>query len=575
MAKQKKESCFNFDLADKDALVRYLIKEGKNNKEFRKVITQLIDAYKNDKKLIPSKKHSRIKLLKTIDHIIDGINKGTYQPRYGLFNELRLKKFGVDHIMYEKVLRGIYGNALLKSSRYGFIQTDEYKDAIKRKVSISKEKIYIITCAQNNTPAHKELFNNILRYMDYIKQEMKREVELLVVPIRYKNPTSVFIDKEYERWDPVLLPYLIANDVSLNNEFVLLGSVKIQPTAVNPLQNVYQLGRGKSIIVGHTKQHLVCFNNGVNTSKAFTSGSITIENYTDSKTGKRGEFTHSLGFVIVDGNKARYVSATKNGSFIDVNIEVTRDNIKKTSEIEGIVLGDIHFGSENDKKYKMTKEIIKNINPKYIVLHDVFDGKTISPYRQKSLIELSMLKNSKMRLKDELDLVCKRLVSLSDEFKNSKVLIVKSNHDEFLDRWINNKLSDIDIDELYEYSELVIALLENKQKEDVLSVYFNKKYKRGNVVFLKRTDFMKIAGWLVSIHGDIGINGKKASISSFSKVASKIIIGHFHTPYRKDNIAAVGALQDQSIITYSKGLQTWDTAHVIIYKNGKLQHIFI
>ena len=31
-----------------------------------------------------------------------------------------------------------------------------------------------------------------------------------------------------------------------------------------------------------------------------TTGSCTVKNYTDSKAGKKGEFHHTLGFVIIE-----------------------------------------------------------------------------------------------------------------------------------------------------------------------------------------------------------------------------------------------------------------------------------
>ena len=49
---------------------------------------------------------------------------------------------------------------------------------------LSDIKRFIITTAQNATPTHMDFFESLERYAKY------NDAELVVIPVRYKNPTS-------------------------------------------------------------------------------------------------------------------------------------------------------------------------------------------------------------------------------------------------------------------------------------------------------------------------------------------------------------------------------------------------
>ena len=59
--------------------------------------------------------------------------------------------------------------------------------------------------------------------------------EISVILGRYKNPTSVFSDGEYETWNEETRPYWDANRHEIHKYLTVLSDVKIQPTATNPL----------------------------------------------------------------------------------------------------------------------------------------------------------------------------------------------------------------------------------------------------------------------------------------------------------------------------------------------------
>jgi hypothetical protein len=458
----------------------------------------------------------------------------------------------------------------------------ETKDIEHSKVRVlSKDSILLITSAQNNTPVHKKLFNNMLAYKKYLEDTMKRNVEIVVIPFRYKNPTSVFLDKEYEKWDTLLYPYLFMNK-QLINDYYILGDIKVQPTAQDPLSNLTQLGVGNNVILAHTKQHLKMIPNSLGPKIAVTTGAITVINYTDSKIGKQGEFNHVFGFIYLDTKKKvlRAINAEKNGNFQDVNVYLNNGEIKH-NKIIAIVFGDIHYGKENKTIYYNSIEFANKHKIQNIVLHDIFDGESISHHHDNLLLKRYFKIKDNFTVKDELDMVVKKLIELYDMLKyDKKIYVVRSNHDEHLDKWINKGFTNVDLNNLEHFADIIAQMIKNKKIDGALELYVKNelvKLKRKDVlrdlVFINRRQPVKIKGWLISEHGDQGINGVKGSAAQYKKLSDKIIVGHTHVPMRYNNVVYVGCICDKNA-DYLKGISTWEYANVIILENGKVQHIF-
>lgn len=112
---------------------------------------------------------------------------------------------------------------------------------------IPKSKRYLISSAQNATPVHGELLTNMQAYAKIIG------AEILIVPYRYTNPTSIFSEIENDNWDLNLHPYLIQKRIELNENLVLIADAKVQPTATNPLQGFESITGHKSAILGHSR----------------------------------------------------------------------------------------------------------------------------------------------------------------------------------------------------------------------------------------------------------------------------------------------------------------------------------
>lgn len=126
------------------------------------------------------------------------------------------------------------------------VEPEQYTKAKKRKADKSKQ-VYLITWAQNNTPVHKGFYENLEAYAE------KHDANIHIILGRYKNPTSVFQDAKEEFWVEEVEKYMDANRHNIHQYVTIMGDVKIQPTAVNPMSGMNALSGVDSCIFGAPK----------------------------------------------------------------------------------------------------------------------------------------------------------------------------------------------------------------------------------------------------------------------------------------------------------------------------------
>ena len=214
---------------------------------------------------------------------------------------------------------------------------------------------YVITAAQNATPIHAPFLANLLSYCK------KNRAQLVVIPYRYKNPTSMWsADAESDDWwAPELTKYLYDRRINPTPKLTLLADIKTQPTAQRPLTGYETITGPRSAIVGHPKiefttvpapqsrmAKIVC-----------STGAVTKTNYIPSKIGKIAEFHHAFGAVVVETNGKRFhirqINALSDGSFCELDHEYKSGTARKI-EIEALVMGDSHIRFIDPRVVKAT-----------------------------------------------------------------------------------------------------------------------------------------------------------------------------------------------------------------------------
>lgn len=445
---------------------------------------------------------------------------------------------------------------------------EEYNSAKKRELKTSK--YYIVTWEQNNTPIHQNLWKNILKYKEYLG------AELSVILGRYKNPTSIFSDKDVETWNEVTRPYWDANRHDIHPFLTIISDVKVQPTATNPLTGLESMTGETTTIVGHPKMWLksVPVLEGHPKKILLTTGAITVPNYVDSKAGKRGEMHHKLGFVIVEVKDddvffIRQVEADEHGNFIDLFHELNDGELSILDTAEALVWGDTHVNSLNIEILEETVNIIGNLKIPIEIHHDLADGVTVNNHIEKNPVEQykRMIAGDDCIEKEIADII--QFLGINPY---TKKIVVQANHNDRFDRWINSQDWKKDLKNALPYLKYTTAVLEGKAEKGVLTYLIENQFTKDEVFCLDYDDSYMIGGYEVAHHGHIGANGSRGSVEQFRKMSTKMIIGHSHSPARADGIISVGT-SSHLREGYNKGASSWLNAHAIIHKNNTVQHL--
>lgn len=445
-----------------------------------------------------------------------------------------------------------------------------FSEASKKKLSKGSKR-YIISAAQNATTINKALFKHIKKYAEFIN------AEIVIIPYRYRNPTTPSEKRDDEWWDAALHPYLFANRESIGTYLQVLGDVKIQPTATNPLTGLEGLSGLESSIIGHPRQHLKTLPTleGVPPKILMSTGVVTNKNYSSSKTGKKAEFHHTFGFIVAELTEdsdfyIRHVSANTDGSFYDLDYYVNKETVRqKNNSVSAVVFGDLHLGEHCDESLRCSYQMLKRFQPHHLILHDVMNGHSISHHEKRNpFILLEREKDGSRELKKEIEGV----LGFLDSVIQYNPIVVKSNHDDFVDRFLldadwrkeNNKES---------YLKYAFLKSQGKIPNGVLPYEIEQKF-GDRIICLNENQSYMVCGIEVGQHGHLGSGGSRGSALQFKKMNIKMVTAHTHSPLKEDGLVTVGTLTKLRL-GYNKGLSNWLNSNVIIHKNGKTQNLLI
>lgn len=459
-------------------------------------------------------------------------------------------------------------------SKYQEIENEEIRQGKLRKYD-PERKYYIITWAQNATPVHLSFWKNILAYAEHLNANIG------VVQGRYQNPTSLWTKNMEgdEWWDEPLKDYTDGARHDIHEYLSVLSDVKISPTAVNPLTGFEGISGDKSSIFGHPRVHLrsLPVPEGHAKKLLLTTGACTIKNYTDTKAGKKAEFHHTYGFAIVEIKDdytfyVRQVTAKdEDGSFTDLCYNVKDQKVTEVDSCAVFVMGDLHNAQLDVDVFDQTMDLFNNhITPRRVVMHDVFDGQSVNHHEAKDPIKAFK------RYETGQDIVSIEIDNLYKLIEDNNLLqfnpiVVRSNHDIWLDRWIVDKDWKSDVRNAKEYMEFSLALLNGEAEKGILPYLLERRYQDG-ITCLNLDEGYKILGWELGHHGHLGTHGSKGNINQFRKLNTKVIVGDYHQPARKDGALGVGTYSKLRM-GYNTGPSAWMHAGVMVHNDGKAQHI--
>lgn len=444
-------------------------------------------------------------------------------------------------------------------------------------------KRFVIVAAQNATPVDEEFWPVLTSAVDFMG------AELLVIPFRYKNATSIWTASQQnaEWWPEEVRPFLWNVRLQLNRHLTVMADIPMQPTNGNPLGQSEALSGVSSAIFGHPKLQMKTVPTPSSRMAKImtTTGVCTKENYTKTRLGKVSQFHHSLSAVfveVVDENEFHMTQLhfdRNTKSITDRGVRYDARGAANAPRALALDAGDMHIRFLDPSVEAARNQLLEATDPLHWIFNDTLDSHSCTPHHAKrpilkQTIDAAGMGNVREEVEQALDYVQMAAT------KRRKVVIVPSNHDDMLTRWVENAhWQEQGKDNARFLSQLVDKCLEVAEYDPKRGVVvpdafgvLAKKRKMRNVLVLDRGDSFALANVELGMHGDIGPNGARGSRMNLRRIGVKSIIGHSHCPGIEEGCYQTGT-STYLRLEYNHGASGWLNADVLLNADGKRQVI--
>jgi len=451
-------------------------------------------------------------------------------------------------------------------------QLDKLRDAVKN------NNKFVITTAVTGCELDTAIYKSIKQYCKLNK------AELLVLVA--SDPASNLDRGTLGRIDKRLTNEAIVLEDTYLNSNIFLSTIKLSAKHIDPITGLGRIGqREGSFIYASPKQRLKA--SPVSNLKPphflMTTGAITVPDYTSSnymsnRTAYIANHDHIMGGIVVEiGDSDEYhfrqFQCDNKGRFIDLGIQYDGKDIKEVAPA-AFVLGDWHSGSTCPMAKGVWKSISEKMKPKMLVMHDLFDGRSINHHEEKNIdSKAKRAARGHLNLEDELKLVAEDLEELATW--TDKVVIVKSNHDEFLDRFLQKGDFKNDPYNYKTFLRLALNLVNNggdPLKWGIEEIGELSKGVNSKLQWLARDEDLRVAGIQLGAHGDKGANGSRGGLKSMEFAYGNSASGHSHSPEILRGAWQVGT-SSLLKLGYNVGPSSWLNTSCIVYPNGQRQLI--
>ena len=479
------------------------------------------------------------------------------------------------------------GNFFRKTTHVEFWESHGHKPiaggTTNRPVSKRKKltgKRFIFGHVQNNTHIHGA-------FMQTLKHFMKdMDAELILGSCTYAK-SGHRRECDGNTWfDPKIREYIRNEQLQVCDGLVFCGELNILPTAKTPLNQYHSYTGTDSMIMPHTKLQIAPgIRLPTNDPKfLFTTGALTQSNYIQKSAGQQAEYDHVFSVLYIEIDKEGdwfpyHLSAESDtGCFYHLNKRYTPQGCDgKFYPLAGLNPGDVH---EDKLKMPIRKmmwldddSLIRTLKPEVVMANDTYDhGRRNSHNVDDPYHMYRAYVKGKECVKEEITGSVDTLREITDT--GSKVVVVESNHDLQVERWLRTANYKTDPVNAVFFLELQLCNYQRMSRGEKLHTFRSAcEIVNGgelyNVIFLTTDESFTVAGIQCGMHGDKGINGARGSIPSLAKLGVKTNTGHIHSAYVLNGAWAAGALMTQSDSGYAKGLTTWGITHIGTYQNGK------
>lgn len=441
-------------------------------------------------------------------------------------------------------------------------------------------KRFILSSAQDGTEVHVPFLRNLEAYAAY------HDAEMLIGEFTYNKSAFSGREPEEAAFAPELAPYLTNRRIEMGPNLVFCAEMNTSPSATNPLSALEGYTRSRSGIFPHAKVALqsIATMKFEHPKQNMTTGAVTKPNYIQKKTGKKAEFHHAYAALIVelcpDGTfyPRQLHGDDVDGSFYDLDNFVVDGVVTSGHNALSLTYGDIHHKKLDPFVAEATwgkGGLLDRVKPGHQVFHDLNDFAVRNPHNTADPhFMFSMYVKDTESVEEELRGCSYFLNSTKRDY--SKSIVVESNHDNMLVRWLKSADYKTDPANALFFLETQLSYYKYLQqgfKERDIPVFENTL--RGfspndllGIEFLQEDESYIIGGVEHGLHGHKGANGSRGTPRQFTKIGPKVTHGHTHSPSIIEGVYTTGVsgLLDMG---YNKGPSSWAQTHCIQYTNGK------
>lgn len=435
---------------------------------------------------------------------------------------------------------------------------------------VSKRQRFVITTAVEGCRVSPPF----LAALQYYARENAAEILILISadPASMRSPGGHgYLAKELATYP------LITTDTAINEQ-VFLSSIEISAKQIDPSTGLGRIGqRHGSFIYASPKQRLVTVPTGnqkfprlVTTPGAVTLPDYRSELYMSKRTAYLAKHDHVLGALILELDGAayhlRHVQAAEDGSFIDLGQEWSGTAVRSV-RAEALIPGDIHVGDTDPAVWTAVTQVAATVRPLRLILHDLFNGSSLNPHHAKRTIDKALAR-AHLSLAQEAQLVAQWL--LANITLAPELIVVKSNHDEFLERYL--QACDFRHDPANYRLGLYLATCLHDGIDPLKAACDQAAGKEIPVRWLQRDEDYRIAGVQLGAHGDLGANGARGTLTALEQAYGECIVGHSHVPGILRGAMQTGTSTGLRL-EYTQGPSSWLQSMAVLYSTGAKQLI--
>jgi hypothetical protein len=451
----------------------------------------------------------------------------------------------------------------------------------------------LLTSAQDGTDVHKPFWKNLQAYARHIG------AEIIVGGFTYNK--SLFEDHSAaaSKFSSEVQPHLCHERVDMGPVH-FCAEMNTLPTATRPLSGLDTYTKRSWAVFPHAKVQLASAPSlGVGQAKLLmTTGAVTLPNYVKKKAGLKAQFHHIIGATIVEIDKqgrpfCRQINAdTKDGSFQDLDTKVAKGKVTTGHRVAGITWGDIHrekldptvalhsWGYDIDKdKIVLKDSMLDVLKPQHQFFHDLLDFTARNHHNiADPQHRFRMLSQGTDSVWQEI-LACVRFIRATQR-KWSQSVIVESNHDTALDRWLRTTDFRSDPVNAQFFLRCQLALYDAISRGDRDFNVYQWALRTADARDLAGIDFVPEGGSYIiceehgggvecGVHGHEGMNGSRGSPLQFSRFVTKMNTGHTHSASILDSVYTAGVSGKLDMDYNNPALSTWSHSHTVTYDNAK------